>query len=55
MKHLVRRAALITIAMYVVLALAIGTASKPLIPLHTMSGVHGYAHVNCTHAQRFLC
>jgi hypothetical protein len=55
MKRLAMHAALMAIVICVVMALAIGTVAKPITPSHTTSGVHSYAHINCTNAYRFLC
>jgi len=48
-------AALMTIVICVVMMLAIGIALGRISPSHAASGVHSYAHVNCTPTQRFLC
>ena len=48
-------ATLVTIIICVMMMLAIGIASGRISPSHAASGVHGYAHVNCTATQRFLC
>ena len=55
MKRLAMYAALMAIVICVALALALGTVAKPITPSHATNGVHSYAHINCTKAQRFLC
>ena len=55
MKRLAMYAALMAIVICVALALALGTVAKPITLSHTTSGVHSYAHINCSNAHRFLC
>jgi hypothetical protein len=48
-------AALMTIVICVVMMLSIGIDLGCITPSHAASGVHGYAHVNCSATHRFLC
>ncbi len=48
-------ATLVTIIICVMMMLAIGIASGRISPFHAASGVHIYAHVNCSPTHRFLC
>jgi hypothetical protein len=47
--------ALMTIVICVVMMLAVGIALGRMSPSNAASGVHGYAHINCTVPHRFVC